>query len=172
MARYYRRRGFVVGCEDEATFGLLPIIQRGWCRRGIHPTVVINSKNECTHVFGARSKRSFVFLFSKRKNQRAFVRFLVKLGKRWGKVCLFVDNGPCHHGSILDGFLCSHPKMFRIFYFPKYSPQVNPVEPCWKPGRKALSNRVLLSMPSAKYHLCKTFDSVDSLPKMFKYLSN
>ena len=172
MARYYRKRAFVVGCEDEATFGLLPTIRRGWSRKGSHPNVVVNSKNECTNVFGARSKRSFVFMFSKRKNQRAFVRFLAKLQVRWGRACLFVDNGPCHHGKIVDEFLGSHPKTFRIFYFPKYSPQVNPVEPCWKPARKALSNRVLLSLPSAKYHLRKTFDSADALPKMFKYLSN
>ena len=55
------------------------------------PDVVVNSKNECTHVFGAGSKRSFVFLFSKRKNQRAFVRFLVKLGcVGVGFVCLSI----------------------------------------------------------------------------------
>jgi len=170
--RYYRRRGFVVGCEDEATFGLLPIIQRGWYRKGGHPVVVVNSKNECTNVFGARSQCSFVFAFSKRKNQKAFVRFLGKLLLRWGRVCLFVDNGPCHHGAILNEFLASHKKTLRLFYFPTYSPELNPVEPCWKPGRKALSNRVLLSMPSAKYHLCKVFDNEASMPKMFKYLSN
>jgi transposase len=68
--------------------------------------------------------------------------------------------------------LCSHRKTFRLFYFPTYSPQVNPVEQCWKPVRKALSNRVLLSLPSAKYHLRKEFDREDFLPKMFKYLSN
>jgi len=123
-------------------------------------------------VFGARSQRSFVFLFSKRKNQKAFVRFLEKLLKRWGRVCLFADNGPCHHGEIVDEFLSSHCKTFRLFNFPKYSPQVNPVEQCWKPARKALSNRVLLSLPSAKYLLRREFDSEDFLPKMFKYLAN
>lgn len=132
----------------------------------------MNSKNECTNVFGARSKRSFVFLFSKKKNQKAFVRFLEKLLKRWGRVCLFADNGPCHHGEIVDEFLSLHRKTFRLFNFPKYSPQVNPVEQCWKPARRALSNRVLLSMPSAKYHLCKEFGRADFLPKMFKYLSD
>ena len=150
----------------------MPIISRGWCKRGSHPTVIVNSKNECTNVFGARSQRSFVFLFSKKKNQNAFIKFLEKLLRRWGRVCLFADNGPCHHGAIVDEFLCSHRKTFRLFYFPTYSPQVNPVEQCWKPARKALSNRVLLSLPSAKYHLRKEFDREDFLPKMFKYLSN
>lgn len=123
-------------------------------------------------MFGARSQRSFVFLFSKKKNQKAFVRFLDKLLKSWGRVCLFADNGPCHHGEIVNEFLSLHRKTFRLFNFPKYSPQVNPVEQCWKPARKALSNRVILSLPSAKYRLRREFDSEGFLPKMFKYLSN
>lgn len=150
----------------------MPIIQKGWARRGSHPVVVVNSKNECTNVFGARSKRSFVFAFSKKKNQRAFVRFLEKLLMRWGRVCLFVDNGPCHHGAILDAFELSYWKTLRILYFPKYSPELNPVEQCWKPARKKLSNRVLLSLPSAKYHLSQTFEDEASMPKMFEYLSD
>ena len=53
--------------------------------------MVVNSKNECTNVFGARSKLSFVFSFSKRKNQKAFVRFLAKLLLRWGRfACLSI----------------------------------------------------------------------------------
>lgn len=172
MACYYRSRGWVVGCEDEATFGLLPIIMKGWARRGSHPEVVINSKNECTNVFGARSKRSFVFLFSKRKNQRAFVKFLEKLLGRWGRVCLFVDNGPCHHGAVLEAFELSHWKTLRIIRFPRYSPQLNPVEQCWKPGKRDLANRVIPSIPSMKYRLCKVFENRQVMPKMFEYLSN
>jgi transposase len=133
--------------------------------------MIVNSKNECTNVFGARSKCSFVFSFSKRKNQRAFVRFLEKLLMRWGRVCLFVDNGPCHHGAILDAFELSHWKTLRIIYFPKYSPELNPVEQCWKPARKKLSNRVLLSLSAAKYHLNQTFEDETAMPKMFEYLS-
>lgn len=161
-----------MGCEDEATFGLLPIIQRGWARRGSCPEVVISSKNECTNVFGARSLCSFVFSFSKRKNQRSFVRFLEKLLRRWGRVCLFVDNGPCHHGSVLEAFELSHWKTLRIIYFPKYSPQLNPVEQCWKPAKRELANRVIPSLPSAKYRLCKVFESKQVMPKMFEYLTN
>lgn len=172
MVRYYRQRGFVVGCEDEATFGLLPIIKRGWAKKGSHPVVVISSKNKCTNVFGARSKSAFVFSFSKKKNQMAFVKFLNKVIKRWGKVCLFADNGPCHHGKLVDAFKGSHKGTFRLFNFPVYSPELNPIEQCWKPGRRTLSNRVLPSLPSAKYHLVKVFSDPKNLPRMFKYLSD
>ena len=162
----------MIGCEDEATFGLLPIIKRGWARKGSCPVVTINSKNVCTNVFGARSMRSFVFSFSKRKRQRDFVRFADKLSKRWGKVLLFVDNGPCHHGKIVDRFLDSHRGTFRLAFFPPYSPDLNPIEQCWKPARRKLSNRFLPSLHSAEYHLTAEFSRHSFMPKMFKYLSN
>ena len=157
--------------KTKQPFGLLPIISRGWSRKGSHPTVIVNSKNECTNVFGARSVCSFVFLFSE-KNQNAFVKFLDKLLRRWGRVCLFVDDGSCHYGVIVGEFLSLHRKTFRLFYFSMYLPQVNLVGQCWKPARRALSNRVVLLLLSAKYRLRTEFDRGVFLPKMFKYLSN
>jgi transposase len=83
-----------------------------------------------------------------------------------------VDNGPCHHGAALEAFEFSHWKTLRIIYFPKYSPQLNPVEQCWKPGKRELANRVIPSIPSLKYRLHKVFEDRQVMPKMFEYLSN
>ena len=74
--------------------------------------------------------------------------------------------------AILDHFLLLHWKTLRIIYFPKYSPKLNPVKQCWKPARKTLANQVILSLPAAKYHLCKALEDEESMPKMFEYLSN
>jgi len=147
-------------------------VKRGWAKKGSRPVVVISSKNKCTNVFGARSKSAFVFAFSKKKNQRSFVKFLNNVVRRWGRVCLFADNGPCHHGKLVDAFKESHKGTFRLFHFPKYSPDTNPIEQCWKPARKGLSNRILFSMPAAQYHLRKVFDNPSLLPNMFDYLSD
>jgi len=57
-------------------------------------------------------------------------------------------------------------------YFPLYTPELNPVEQCWKPARKALSNRLLHTLQAAQYHLRKTFGNAKAMPKMFKYLQN
>jgi transposase len=59
-----------------------------------------------------------------------------------------------------------------MFNFPKYSPQINPIEQCWKPARKTLSNRLLYSLPAAEYHLRQIFDNPKLMPRMFKYLSD
>jgi len=159
-----------VGAQDEATFGLIPIIQRGWARRGSRPVVKIAHSNQCTNVFGARSKNSFVFCFHKRKQRREFVMFLEKVRKRWGKFLLFVDNYKPHKGSIVNAYLQQHRKTVKLEYFPKYSPDLNPTEQCWKPGRQILSNRLVKTLPAAKYHLRKVFGNKKAMPYFFEYL--
>ena len=159
-----------MGAEDEATFGLIPLIARGWAKKGSRPAVIINHQNECTNVFGARSKKSFIFSFSKTKKQKDFVLFLKKLLMRWKKVLLFIDGAKAHHGKLVKKFLTEHKKTLLLEYFPKYSPETNPVEQCWKPARKKLSNRLVKSLPVAQYHLRNTFNNKNFMPKMFHYL--
>lgn len=170
IAKKFRRKGFVVACEDEATFGLLPTTARGWTRKGSQPFMVLNNKREYTNAFGARSKRAFVYAFAKRKTQRDFVKFAGKLIAQWNRVLLFADNGPCHKGKSVKEFLRKHRNTFRLEYFPAYTPELNPIEQCWKPARRTLSNRFLRSLPAAQYHLRKVFDNPKSMPRMFHYL--
>ena len=158
-----------MGTQDEATFGLIPLITRAWARRGSHPFVKINHSNKCTNVFGARSSKSFVFSFSKKKRQQQFISFLKKLTRRWGKFLLFVDNAKAHKGTKVRAYLREH-KTIKLEYFPKCSPEENPTEQCWKPARAALANRALHSLDAAKYHLRKTFNNSKAMPKMFYYL--
>lgn len=161
-----------MGAQDEATFGLIPIIQRGWARKGSRPIVIITQSYKYTNVFAARSKRSFVFSFRKNKRQKDFVAFLEKLRRRWGKVLLFVDNARAHHGKLVNEFLDKHKKTFKLEYFLAYTPELNPTEQCWKPARKKLSNRLIKTLPTAKYHLQKVFDNEKAMPKMFHYLGD
>jgi transposase len=159
-----------VGAQDEATFGLIPLVSRGWARKGIRPIAKINHKNECTNVIAARSAKSFVYIFSRKKGRREFVKFLEKLRLRWKRFILFTDNYKPHSGGIVKDYLKRHSKTVKLEYFPKYSPELNPTEPCWKLGRKALSNRLIKTLPAAKYHLRKAFDKSKDMPKMFQYL--
>lgn len=171
LGKRYRKKGYVVSCQDEATFGLIPKVARGWALKGSRPIVTMNYQYKSVNVFGARSKRAFVFFFSKKKNQKTFVKFLRALCKQWGRVCLFVDNAPWHKGKIVDEFINAHKKTFKLFYFPKYCPELNPVEPCWKPARRKTANRMIRTLTAMQYHLRKTFKNPNTLPKMFKYLS-
>ena len=107
-----------MGTQDEATFGLIPLVMRGWAKRGSHPVVKINHKNQCTNVFGARSTKSFVYFFRKRKRQKQFIEFLEKLHRRWNKYLLFVDGAKMHRGAKVKAYLKKHRKTIKIEYFP------------------------------------------------------
>lgn len=159
-----------MGTQDEATFGLIPLVTRGWARKGSHPFVKISHANKCTNVFGARSKKSFVYFFRKKKRQKQFIEFLEKLRLRWGRYLLFVDGAKAHGGVKVRAYLKKHTKTVKLELFPKCSPEENPTEQCWKPGRKVLANRVIPSLNAAKYYLRKTFNNTKDMPKMFKYL--
>jgi transposase len=172
LAKRYRRKGFVVAAQDEGTFGLIPNVVKGWAKKGSRPIAYQNYQHKYTNVFGARTIRTFVYSFTKRKRQREFVAFLKKLLKRWGKVCLFIDNAPWHRGKLVDEFLANHRKTFKIVRFPKYSPELNPVEPCWIPARKKIGNRLVVSLEAMKYHLRQVFNNSFLMPRMFNYLSD
>lgn len=130
----------------------------------------MNYKHKYTNVFAARTKRAFLYCFSKRKKARDFVRFLRKLVARWPRTLLFIDKAPCHKGALVNNFLAAHRKTLRVEHFPSYTPELNPAEPCWKPGRKTLSNKLLRTIAAAKYQLSKVYDEPKNLPKMFSYL--
>ena len=132
----------------------------------------MNFKQDSISAMGARTQKAFVFSFCKRKTKRRFVRFLKMLQKRWGKVFLIIDSAPWHRGREIADFLKANRKTFRVLHFPLYTPELNPVEQCWKPARKALSNRLLQTLPAAQYHLRKVFSNAKAMPKMFKYLTN
>ena len=161
-----------MGCEDEATFGLLPSVTRGWARKGSRPTAPINFQRDYTNVFATRTKRALVYTFFKRKKQPQFVAHCQQVVKRFNKIALFVDNGPCHKGKLVEEFIQRHRKSFRLIRFPTYSPELNPAEPCWKPGRKDLANRALRTVAGVKYRLRKIFDNPKNMPRMFQYLSD
>lgn len=155
---------------DESTFGLIPTTARVWAKKGSRPNVKVNHACKRFHVFGARTKKRFVFQFSKKQNQKTYVRFLKTLVKRWPKLLLFTDGAPWHRGKLVDDFCKKHKKTFRVIRFPKYSPNLNPVEQCWKLGKRTLANRLIKTLPAARYHLSKTFKQEKKMPIMFHYL--
>lgn len=132
--------------------------------------VQINHKHESVNVFGVRLMGEFLYIFAKRKRQQDFIRLLRKLLEGRKGILLFVDNARIHHGRLVQKFLRKHKGRIKLEFFPPYTPELNPVEPCWKPARKDLSNRLLHTLPAAKYHLRNTFNDPTLMPKFFEYL--
>ena len=111
-----------------------------------------------------------LFIFSERKKTKTVHRIFRKITTSMGRYLLFVDGAKAHSGAKVRVYLKKHRKTIKLEYFPKCSPEENPTEQCWKPGRNALANRVIPSLNAAKHHLRKTFDNTKAMPKMFHYL--
>lgn len=83
---------------------------------------------------------------------------------------LFLDNAPWHKGKRVEAFCGAHRKTLRLVYFPTYSPELNPVEQCWKVAKAALANRLFTRLVNAKYHVRRALGQEKVMPKYFDYL--
>ena len=162
----------MVSCLDECTVSLSPILRKGWALKGSRPVAKINHSRYRFHIIGARTKNTFVFRFIAKQNQRTVLRFLKKLVKRFPKLVLFVDNATWHKGKRIIRFIRRRKRTLRVLFFPKYSPELNPVEQHWKMLKNKLGNKCLRSVSTTKYHTNNILKRKDLMPKMFHYFSN
>jgi transposase len=157
---------------DECSINIAPYLSRGWALKGSRPVVKTNYTRDRFHVIGARTKRTFVFRFIARQTQRAFIRFVRKLLKKYPRLVIFVDNAPWHRGKTIKRFCHKRSKTLRLHYFPAYSPELNPVEQHWKVAKQGISNRVLRSTQATQYHVRNILQDKKAMPKMFQYLTD
>ncbi len=162
----------MVSCLDECTVSLSPILRRGWALKGSRPVAKINHSRYRFHIIGVKTKNTFVFSFIVKQNQKTFLRFMKKVVKRFPKLVLFVDNASWHKGKPIKHFFRKRKKTVRVYFFPTYSPELNPVEQHWKMLKNKLGNKCLRSVSTTKYHTNNILKRKDLMPKMFHYFSN
>lgn len=138
--------------------------------KGSRPVAKVNQTHSKFHVTGARSRRKFVVMFHKRQNQKNLVEFLKNLTKKCGRCVVILDNAPWHRGRKVVDFLTRNKMMIKLIYFPKYSPEINPTEQCWKVMKEPLANRYFRTLPALKQAVKKHLQTTFLLPKMFTYL--
>jgi transposase len=128
--------------EDEARFGLQPVLKRCWARRGQRPVAVINPRYGWTWSYGAvnmQTGESFFLLLPALTKPcvEIFLREYVRaqgLGK--DKIaCLLWDGAPAHRAAL------EVPEGVILLRLPPYAPELNPSERLWLPLREAVANR-------------------------------
>ena len=62
-----------------------------------------------------------------------------------GPIVLVWDNAPIHSRRKIAAFLAKRPRL-HVFTFPKYAPELNPVEYVWSTLHSRLSNHAPLNM--------------------------
>ena len=140
----------------------------------MHPIVTITGSHQKTCVFGTLTidGRQLFRQFDK-FNQDTFLKYLKEIIRKFRKVIMFTDRAVQHYRSAkVKSYLYKNKEIIRIEYFPKGSPEFNPVEECWKQGKEDLlvskyyPRFTNLKTTIAEYYRTKRF-SLD----IVKYLS-
>lgn len=128
--------------EDEARFGLQPIIKKRWAKRGVRPIAEVHPKYEWIWSYGAVEMATGASFFLTLPNlQAATVEIFLRefasfhsLGKQKIAILLW-DGAPAHRAKLVV------PEGIELWRIPPNTPELNPSERLWLPLREAVSNR-------------------------------
>ena len=135
--------GYELVSIDEASFHLQTTYKRIWFFRGEKPKRAFFWSNKKLIVFGAlTSSQKFYYNFYDSQNSLIFRHFLRDLFA-WldpsKKYVLILDNAGFHKTNVVKSLLEEHNKWIVVEYLPPYSPELNPIETCWKVTKNAVT---------------------------------
>ena len=135
--------GYELVSIDEASFQLATGYKRVWFLKGKKPKRAFFWSNKKLTVFGALTSSSkFYYDFYVAQNSITFSLFLDNLFA-WldqsKKYVLILDNASFHKTNIVKEFLAEKKGWIAVEYIPPYSPELNPIETCWKVTKYAVT---------------------------------
>jgi len=128
---------------DEASFQLKTSYKRIWFLKGEKPKGAFFWSNKKLIVFGALTSSSkFYYDFFCSQNTFTFCCFLQNLFD-WldkdKKYVLILDNAGFHKTDVIKNLLEKHKNWIKVEFIPPYSPELNPIETCWKVTKNAVT---------------------------------
>lgn len=130
-------------CIDEAHFRRDADKRRCWSPIGITPTVHVNGGTQNTNVYGAYTiDGKFHYKFVKKQLAVKTIAFFERLRKIYGKIIFIVDKARWHTANSVQEYLHKHGSSLRVEYFPTTSPDINPVEECWRQTRNIVTANI------------------------------
>ena len=135
--------GYELVAIDEASFQLTTGYNRVWFPKGKKPKGAFFWSNKKLIVFGALTSSSkFYYNFYVAQNSLTFSFFLEDLFA-WlnpsKKYVFILDNASFHKTDVVKHLLEKHNKQITVEYISPYSPELNPIETCWKITKNAVT---------------------------------
>jgi len=128
----------VIGFIDEASPQTTDNRQRFWSFG--KPTIRKNTSKYKANAFGFYPVNGTEVLeFMDNGKAGSVCEFLRKISDRNHRkhIVAFADNAPSHKAQLTRQFAAQH--NITLVFLPVYSPDLNPIEPIWKSGRRRLS---------------------------------
>ena len=128
---------------DEVGFQIKTNYKRIWFPKGEKPKRAFFWSNKKLTVFAALTSSSkFYYEFHIAQNSFIFYCFLESLFA-WldpsKKYVFILDNAGWHKTDVVKSLLEEHKDWISVEYIPPYSPELNPIETCWKVTRNAVT---------------------------------
>jgi len=108
---------------------------RGYAPIGQTPVVKVETSRATVNMMAAISLGGHKkwLLYKEKTTQQQLISFMESMiadqqSRYRKKVFLFLDNLPVHHGKLIKEFLAKNKDKIEVFYFPSYSPDLNPEE--------------------------------------------
>ncbi len=121
---------------DEASFHLTTTYKKIWFPRGETPRGAFFWSSKKLITFGALlSTGRFYYDFYIAQNSltfRHFLRELFKILNKKKKYILILDNAGFHKTQCVKNLLKEYHPQISVEHIPPYSPELNPIETCWK----------------------------------------
>jgi len=128
--------GYELVAIDEAGFHLTTEYKKIWFPRGETPRGAFFWSSKKLITFGAlTSSHKFYYDFYVAQNSMTFMHFLRELFKTFDKkkkYLLIMDNAAFHKTQCVKNLIAEYAPRIRVEHIPPYSPELNPIETCWK----------------------------------------
>ena len=131
------KKGIVTAIQDESIVIAGPRARkRGYTRSGIRASYVYTGSHSKTIVFGLLTTdgRSMFRQYDK-FDMHAFAKFIKAAVRKFGKICLILDNAPQHYARLIRQ-LVEMIDGLTLKFLPAATPEISAIEPYWREHKR------------------------------------
>jgi transposase len=158
-----------VVCIDQTKKSVRTEPRAAWFPRGTRPSVELSGQRDWTCVLGAITEDGdrFFSRFEEYVTAEHAKHFILALCEEFqGDLIVVLDGAPYFRASAVTDLTARDD--LALVRLPAYSPELNPVEECWRQLKDALGNRFFDSLDELTAAIDKALDRV-AVPNMSSY---
>lgn len=173
---------------DQHHKSVTTVRRHGWFKKGSKPNISVSGSRKSLTLLGATSDDSEDFYVGTEDNLTAqhTILWLRALKENYdGKLVILLDRAPYFYAKAVWKFVsgeesttfvgdtsveCVRGDDLQLWYFPPYTPKLNPQENCWDKLKSWFNHRLIRNLNHLKKTLNKGLKSINA-PNIINYLS-
>ena len=134
----------------------------------------VNGSHQKTNVYGAYTLTGkFHYKFVERQISQKTIAFFERLRKIYKKIVFIIDKACWHTSKAVENYIQQHKENIKVFFFPTATPEMNPVEECWRQTRNTITaNTAFDTVQDLKKALRSSWNKQMFQHKIINYLGS